>query len=262
MCSDEIVVTFSSFESEHMSDILHSNMDFLDSLLKRNIKRSELSKDAMQSYYVHTYSSHINKSGFCQFIHKFYNDKEFIIKIEHALANLHCYENLLLFNQVIHFIKKIEGVGYMGDIFDINCTHNFKEGNILKFFDKKFIKLQHKENLLQTNYKWLMNHPKLTVIKKHQLRDKILEIELHQMEQFKKDNPKHILVIKALCKQVNELYKCVTAGDPNNIYHSSWYFSTESGHYYMIEKDNKATMFSSKTKKAISSIDTKNYNLK
>jgi len=257
MYSNEIIVSSSSFESSNMTEIIYSNADFLDRLFKQKIQKSQISKEAMQSYYVNFYHIHVKSSGFCQFMYNFYHDKLLITNIEHALHHLGCFEHLYLFNQTMHFVDKLNGIQNVHQILRIDCLK--EEGNIFDFFDHKFKNLDQKESLVAYNYKWLVNHPRLIIIPQNRFKDKIIEIYSELLERYKKENPKHLQIIKALCAKANEQYSSITAGDPNNIYHSSWYFKTESGHYYMIEKNKKAKMYSSRTKELITSISTSSY---
>jgi len=257
MYSNEIIVSSNSFESSNMTDIIYSNADFLDRLFKKKIKKNEISSEAMQSYYANFYYVNVRSSGFCQFMYNYYPDKILITNIEHALYNLGCFQHLYLFNQIMHFIDKINGIQNVHQILRIDCLQ--KQGNIFHFFDKKFIKIEKKESLVKFNYKWLLNHPQLLIIPQEKIKNKVVEIYLDILERYKKENPKHLQIIKALCAKAHENYKCITAGDPNNIYHSSWYFKTASGHYYMVEKNKEAKMYSSKTKELITSISTSSY---
>ena len=257
MYSNEIIVSSNSFESNKMTDIIYSNAHFLDRLFKQKIKKNEISDEAMQSYYVNFYYINVKSSGFCQFMYNYYPDKILITNIEHALHNLGCFEHLYLFNQIMHFIDKIDGIQNVHQILRIDCLQ--KEGNIFNFFDNKFTETEKKESLVELNYKWLMNHSNLIIVPKERIRDKVVEIYSDILERYKRENPKHLQIIKALCAKAREKYKCITAGDPNNIYHSSWYFKTESGHFYMIEKNREAKMYSSKTKELITSISTSSY---
>ena len=257
MYSNEIVVTTSSFSSSNMLEIIYSNSSFLEQLFKKQIKKSEVSPDALKSYYVHFYQEQVTHLGFLNFMYKYSNEKEVIHNIEYALHGMKCFQHLEHFNKVMHIIKRVKGMHNIEKVLEIKTTS--EEGNIFDFFDKRFIQINQNENLTTYNYKWLMNHADLQLIASEGIENKVLEIQLDIMARYKMENPKHVQIIKALCKKVNMKYKCITAGDPNNIYNSSWYFITESGHYYMVEKNREAKMFSSKTKSKIATISTNAY---
>jgi len=257
MYSNEIVVTTTSFSSSNMLEIINSNSNFLKLLFEKQIKECEVSPEALKSYYINFYYHKIMNLGFLNFMYEFSNDIHLIHNIEYALHAMEAFQHLEHFNKVMHVIKRVEGMHNIEKVLEIKTT--YEEGNIFDFFDKKFIEINQKENLIKHNYKWLMNHPELQIISSESIQNKILEIQLDIMARYKMENPKHVKIIKALCKKVHMQYKCITAGDPNNIYNSSWYFKTESGYFYMIEKNREAKMFSSKTKSEIATISTSTY---
>jgi hypothetical protein len=242
-----------------MLDIINDNSKFIKLLYAKKIKNDEISTEALNSHYVHFYYEQITQVGFLNFMYMFSNDIKLIENIEYGLHTLKCFKHLEHFNKVTHIVKKIGGMHNIGKLLNIKTTS--KNGNIFNFFDKTFLKIEQKESLIAHNYKWLMNHPNLQIISSESLENKIIETQLDIMNRYKIENPKHVKIIKELCQKVNMKYQYITAGDPNNIYNSSWYFKTASGYYFMIEKNKKAKMFSSRTKSEVATISTEKYYL-
>jgi hypothetical protein len=226
---DNIVISSESFASDDKYDIIYSNISYIDKLTQKKIDPEIISDDALKSYFVDCYLAQIKNGSFSVFIYSFYHKKELVKYIREGLEEINAVENLKLFNQAI----------------ESRHQNNFQN------LDKKFRKLQKKENLIELNHLWLINHPKLLIIKESEFESSILSLKKES-----KEEPKYIRTIKKLCKIAKEEYLKITAGDPNNIYNKSWYFQTVSGYFYMIEKDGKATMFNSYTKEEVASIVT------
>jgi len=222
---NDIIISQDSFQSENRHAIVSSNNQYVTKLFQNNIKEDKISEDALKSYYIDFYLSHIQHNSFSSFIKNFSNKSKILYYIKAGLETLKTEKHLALFQKVFFEENK-----------------SFLKDSL----DNEFKNIQKDENLLYLNHKWLMNHPKL-IIMNHNYIDK--KIEDHIIKY--KDDKRHIKIIKQLCKIINEEFIAITAGDINNIYNRAWHFNTAKGRYYIIEKNNIVTMYNSFTKKEI-----------
>ena len=225
MSSKDIIVSRKSFESDNPHDIISSNSQYITKLFQNKISEDNILEDALKSYYIDYYHSHIQHGGYLDFIKYFEKKPKILYYIAAGLETLKSQQHLTLFKKVF-----FEDEPYL-------------EKNKL---DDKFKEIQKHENLLSLNHKWLMNHPQLTIMDCNDINkniEKYLETD--------KEDKRHIKIIKQLCQMINEEFIAVTAGDNNNIYNRSWHFKTTQNYYYMIEKDNIVTMYNSFTKQEV-----------
>jgi len=225
MSINEIIISIDSFHSQNKYDVVSSNNQYITKLFQNNIEEDKISEDALKSYYVDYYLSHIQHGGFSEFIKDFSNKPKILYYIYAGLETLGTQKHLALFKKVF---------------FEDN---NFLEKNTL---DDEFKSIQESENLLRINHDWLLNHPQLIIMNCDYIEKKIQE----HIEEYKEDK-RHVKIIKQLCTIIDEEFIAVTAGDINNIYNRAWHFKTTQGRYYMIEKNNIVTLYNSFTKKEV-----------
>jgi len=234
MTKKNIIVSNESIYSNEIFHLIQSNIQYITKLFQSNIADDNIAEDALKSYYIDYYLSHIQHNGFVSFIENSDSNSKIIYYICEGLKSIKAFNHLQLLTNALGINKQ--------------------NSNLLFLFDNIFIKFQKEENLLELNYRWLINHPNLVTLETDEI-----EIFLHQQIEKSKEEKHHTKVIKELCDIVNEDFLRVTAGDDNNIYNSSWYFKTTQGHYYMIEKNKQATMYNSFTKEKVLTSQVKNY---
>jgi len=228
MSMQQIVVTIDSFHSRNTHDLVASNNDYVTKLFQQNLKEDKISKEALHSYYVDYYLSHITCGGFLDFIENFQQRPKVIHFIREGLKALNAKKHLKLFETL--FPKNNE----------INPKINKNRVN------KRFFRIQKKENLQQINHDWLMNHSELLIMHQDHI-DKHIQEHLQKYQTDKR----HIKIIKQLCEIIGEEFIAVTAGDENNIFNRAWHFQTDCNYYYIIERENIVTLYNSFTKKEI-----------
>lgn len=223
MSQNDIVISIDSFHSENKYDIVSSNNEFITKLFQNNIEEDKISENALKSYYVDYYLSHINYGGFTKFIENFSHKLKILYYIHAGLEALQTTKHLALFQKAL-----------------------LEEHDSSEDFDTEFKEIEESENLLDLNHKWLMTHPQLIIMNSEYIDQKIEE----HIKEYK-DDKRHIKIIKQLCKIIHEEFIAVTAGDINNIYHRAWHFKTAQNYYYMIEKDNIVTLYNGHTKEEV-----------
>ncbi len=221
---NDIVISIESFHSQNKYDIISSNNQYITKLFQNNIEEDKISEDALKSYYIDYYLSHILHGGFEPFIKEVAHKSKILYYIHAGLKTLKTPQHLALFERVFYSEEQEE----------------------TKKYDEAFHTIQKEENLLNINHEWLMNHPQLIIMNRDYIDQKIQE----HIRQYRNDK-RHIKIIKQLCEIIGEEFIAVTAGDINNIYHRAWHFKTTKGRYYIIEKENIVTMYNSFTKKEV-----------
>ena len=225
MSINEIIISIDSFYSQNKHDIVFSNTQYITKLFQNNIEEDKISEDALKSYYIDYYLSHIQHSNFSEFIKNFSHKPKILYYIYAGLEALESNKHLELFKKVF----------FEGNIYLNNNT-----------LDAEFEEIQKTENLLYMNHQWIMNHPHLIIMNRDYIDKKIQE----HVEEYK-DDKRHIKIIKQLCTIIDEEFIAITAGDINNIYNRAWHFKTALNRYYIIEKNNIVTLYNSITKEEV-----------
>lgn len=226
MFIDKIVVSEKSLHNYHFHDIVHSNIEYITKLFQKNIKDIYICEDALKSYYVDYYLSHIKHGGFFTFCKEIQENSKILYYVKEGLHSIGAKQHLELLETTLNsYNRKVK---------------------FLSLFDELFFEIQIKENLLKLNTEWLLKHPKIFAIEEKQM-NKIVKKHIKSLG----EEQRHTKIIQKLCDIANEEFIRVTVGDKRNIYNTSWYFKTTNGYYYMIEKDSKVTMYNSHTKKAV-----------
>jgi hypothetical protein len=226
MSIQHIIVATESFTSTNKRDVIISNSLYVTKLFQQGLKEDKISDDALKSYYVDYYLSHLQHGGFEDFLKNFSNRHKTLYYISAGLEAIKAKKHLKLFHKAL-------------------TQYTEKTLNVEKL-DLKFKKLEKKKGLLSFNHEWLTKHPQLLIMHNQNIETKIQE----HIEKYKKDT-RHVRIIKQLCEIIDEEFIEVTAGDSNNIYQKAWHFKTAQDFYYMIEKENVVTLFNSFTKQEL-----------
>jgi len=227
MLSQKIIISKSSFKTADSHQIIDSNIQYITKLFQHNISDSNIYEDALKSYYIDYYLSHILHGGFSSFIEHITNKPKILFYIREGLNSIQAHNHLEL---LIHAIQ-----------INPETLQSFS------LFNTLFSEYQEKENLVTLNALWIKAHPQILLIKEEDFDKKVQE----HLKSIKAEK-RHVKIIKELCSIANEEFIRVTAGDKNSLYHDGlWYFKTDKGSYYMIEKDHLVTMYDSETKESV-----------
>ena len=225
--SQKIIISKESFDSQDPHKIIDSNIQYLTKLFQQNIPDSEICEEALKSYYVDYYLSHIKYGGFSNFREHIETRPKTLYYIKEGLKSIGAKNHLEL---LIHAIQI-----------------NYETLQSFALFKTLFSEFQEKESLTKLNSLWITLHPQLLLVQESNLNLTLTE----HITSVEKDN-RHIKIIKELCSIANEEFIRITAGDNNSLYNDgSWYFKTDQGYYYMVEKNNLATMYNSITKEPV-----------
>lgn len=259
----DIVVQKSSYDSDDEYEIIYSNIDFLNSLFGEHLKASEVSQDALKSYYVDYYLAQVNNGGFSQFVYNSRWDKSAIEFVRSGLELMGAKENLSLFNKsatILSGFTKKQLQAFM----DSEYFGGNNERDILNSFDDEFFKLQKSEDLIHLNHIWLKNHNNLVVvnydgwISRIKSASESVPNRAERVQAALDAEPRYFKLIRALCKKENQELVRVTAGDPTNKYKGrdvlAWHFITDKGHHYMVDLGDSAVMFEGASKNEVAII--------
>ena len=225
-----IVITTDSFHSKNKHDIVESNIYYLTKLFQHNLREDKISQEALKSYYVDYYLSHILHAGFSDFIKNFQYQYKTLYYIRKGLEAFKAKKHLYLFNKV----------------FPNRFGQEKNQHLEIDVLNRTFQKIQKSENLTEMNHDWLINHPHLLIMH----RDYVDMSIQKYVEEHQKDS-RHVKIIKQFCEIINEDFITVTVGDKNNIYNRAWHFKTAQGFYYIIEKNNIVTLYNGFSKEEI-----------
>jgi hypothetical protein len=222
-----IVISQESFKSKDFNQIVNSNIQYITKLFQHNVSDNDISEEALKSYYIDYYLSHITHGGFSNFIEHIKSRPKTLYYLKEGLKSIHAKNHLEL---LIHAIQ-----------IDSETLQSFS------LFNTLFSEFQERENLLELNGSWIFEHSQLQVIK-GELFDQNIQEQIINVG----NEERHTKIIKELCNIADEEFIRVTAGEKKNLYnHGSWYFKTDHGYYYMVEKDYIVTMYNSSTKEVV-----------
>jgi len=227
MFTEKIIISQKSLDSQTPSKIIDSNIQYITKLFQNNIHDSNICEDSLKSYYIDYYLSHILHGGFSNFIEHIESRPKTLYYIKEGLKSIGAQNHLEL---LIHAIQ-----------IDSETLQSFS------LFNTLFSEFQEKENLLELNSQWIVEHKNLYPVKENRLNEVLNE---HIGTSKSEDRPTKI--IKELCSIANEEFIRITVGENNNLYNDgAWYFKTDRGYYYMVEKNHLVTMYNSQTKEPV-----------
>jgi hypothetical protein len=225
--SQHIIISKKSLNALDLHEIINSNIQYITKLFQHNVPDTAICEEALKSYYVDYYLSHIKYGGFSNFREHIETRPKTLYYIKEGLKSIGAKNHLEL---LIHAIQ-----------IDYETLQSFA------LFKTLFLEFQERENLEELNSQWLRIHPQLLVLNDEQLERAIGK---HIASVGKEE--RHTKIIKELCNIANKEFIRITAGDKNNLYNDgSWYFKTDQGDYYMVENNQLVTMYDSETKELV-----------
>lgn len=259
-----VVISKESIESDDPSEIVNSNISFLNSLLEEYFTHTELSQDAFRSYYVDYYLAQVENGGFSQFVGNSRWDEFTIRCIREGLHAMGAMRHINLLNQCESLIDRI-GPDGMRTFFESGYFGENEERDILDEYNDKFTELSEQEDLVRMNADWLKSHPKLVVMTIDEMK---AEVQRHaatipdreaRIARALANEPRYMKLIRALCVTAGHKLDRVTAGRPtfedNVLVLITWHFLTDKGHFYMTDVDGTASMFNGDTDEVVCVIE-------
>ena len=154
-----IIVSETTFNSENLQDVIHSNISVINLMREEKIDDEFIHEDALMSYYLDYYYSQCVMGNFAKFVHSSGWNAELNELIEEGLTLIGAQKHLELFQQQSKKVKlmssvklnkflkgKLEGVNPIRDL--LNNDTFFEIG----------------ENLVTLNANFLKSHPDFEVL--------------------------------------------------------------------------------------------------
>jgi uncharacterized protein DUF4375 len=251
---DAIVVDKKSVDSDSDYDIVQSNIDFINALLRQYYKIDEISQDALQSYEVDYYLAQMLNGGFAQFVKNSSWSSETVRLVRRGLVAIGAMGHLKLFEEGVML------VGSLGDArlqtFFVTSIQNYArstEREVLAAIDDRFYELEKREGLRGLNRGWVKLHPNLVQASPEQIaaevqrRAGLVPDRAARIADAEANAPRYLKLIRALVARAGQQLQRVTAGDSNRVFEgtktTAWYFLTDQGLFHMVDAGGKAIMF-------------------
>src|SRR3954451_15838582 len=104
---DVVVVSDTSFRSDDPSEIVESNIAFLNALFEEYLTAEEVSADALRSYYVDYYLAEVNNGGFSQFVYNSRWADDVVGLVREGFKAIGAQQHLALFEKGARLVKKL-----------------------------------------------------------------------------------------------------------------------------------------------------------
>lgn len=259
-----VIVSDKAVASDDPSDIIQSNIEFLNAQFEEHLRHDEVSENALRSYYVDYFLAQFENGGFSQFV---YNSRwgECIDYITDGFAAIGAVRHLELFENAAKQMSERPGIEGLKKFCASDYFGENEERDILNEFNDGFSALSESEDLIALNAQWLRQLPDLVVLSETEMAE-----ELRRRADAVPDRedritaalaaePRYMKVVRALCKAAGHELERVTAGDPTFEHDGqrmiSWHFLTDKGHFHMADIDGKALMFKGHTDEVVCEIE-------
>lgn len=257
-----VVVSAESMNSDDIRATIESNIDFVNSLFEELLNLSEISHDAILSYYVDYYLAQMNNGGFAQFVHNTRWKPEVIALVKEGLQQIGATQHTDLFAKGEALVTA--GKTKLASFFSSGLFGENAERDRLNGINENFYEIEQEESLERLNANWLKARPGLIVVAEDRIQQEVTRRALSisdreaRLAQARAAEPRYMKLIRALCDAAGHTLERVTAGDTMNEYGGkrilAWHFITDNGHHFMVEADGKAMMFSGKSKEQIAEL--------
>lgn len=259
-----VIVSEDAYLSDDPFDIKGSSIDFVRALDKEGVRSDEIVPEAMRSFWVDVYLGNLMNGGFAQFVFNTRWDPTIIESVREGLAAMKARRHLKVFNEGA---AVVEGWGPDGlkRFFEDAYTRQSKEMDELEPIDSKFFPLQERDDLTVLNANWLRRLPNLQVRTPGEMRAEIKrrvaaipDIEA-RLQGALDSEPDYMKLMRALALKVGHKFTKATARGPtphtDDQMVTAWNFITDHGHFYMVEADGKAIMYSGLTSLPVAEVE-------
>ena len=153
-----VVVSAESVASTDPGEIIHSNISFVNALLREQVRFEEMASDALRSYYVDYYLAQMENGGFSQFVYNSRWSPDLVRLVREGLAAIKAEQHLRLFEECCALLerlgeKRLEAF-LKGELFGTNAERDF-----LNAHNDRFYALTEVEDLIALNGAWLRSFP-------------------------------------------------------------------------------------------------------
>ena len=154
-----ILVSETAFNSDHLQEVIHSNISVINLMREEKVDDEFIHEDALMSYYLDYYYSQYAAGNFAQFVHSSGWNSELNELIEEGLALIGASNHLELFQQQSKKVKLMSSVKLnkflKGKLEGVNPIRDLLNNDT--FFEIE-------ENLITLNANFLKTHPDFEVL--------------------------------------------------------------------------------------------------
>jgi hypothetical protein len=255
-----VVVSRASIESNDPSQIVASNIDFVNGLFDEYVEASEVVPDALRSYYVDYYLAQILNGGFSQFVYNSRWNEQVIQFIRDGLRAIGARTHAQLFDDGETLLNRLgperRKAFSASDYFGEN-----EERDELNAINERFMQISKTENLVALNAAWLRGLTDLVVLSDDEMKSELKrrgEAVTNREQRIAAalaSEPRYMKLIRALCERSGQALQTVTGGDPERIYAGqktmAIHFITDCGHHHLVDHDGMGIMFRGFTEEEI-----------
>ncbi len=261
---DSIVALAETVTSDEPSEIVQSNIAFINLLFEEYLKLDEISPDALRSYYVDFFLAQFENGGFSQFVYNTNWDPEVVAYVREGLQAMKAKRYLKAFDKGAKIVESFgkEGLkAYLnGEYFGEN-----EDRDELGETDEAINAAGEKEDIAQLHFDWLSKHPQLFPLQTEEdlkaearRRGEALPDRAQRVAAAYANEPRPMKLIRLLCAASGQELDRQTAASAVEFEGTktfAYHFLTDQGHHHMIEHNGKAIMLRGHTSERVATVD-------
>ncbi|HEY1812808.1 MAG TPA: hypothetical protein VGG74_10710 [Kofleriaceae bacterium] len=244
---EAIVVSAASMASRAETDVVQSNISFVNALFGELLVPDEIATDALRSYYVDYLFAQTMNGGFSQFVYNSRWNPRVIDRVRAGLVAMAALGEAAAFEQAARFVDRA-GERWRDQFF---ATDYFGDNPYRDTFDEA-VDAGRFERLQATNARWLRAHPRLVVATLDEMaaevarRGAALPDRAARVAAARAAEPRDLRLIRALCERAGHAFGRRTAASRMSYGDDEvwgYFFITDRGPHYMIDLGARALMF-------------------
>lgn len=257
-----VVVSVESLEDSDLRAPIDSNIAVVNALFGEYLTQSEISHDALMSYYVDYYLAQMNNGGFAQFVYNSAWNETLVAFIREGLLSMGAKQHSVLFEKGASLVAARKGK--LASFFSSKFFGKNSERDKLNSINSEFYEVENLESLEKLNAMWLKSGKGLVTLPMGELRQEVsrqssrISDRAARIAEARKAEPQYMKLIRALCDAAGHELDRITAGDPTHKHEGkavlAWHFLTNKGHHLMVESSGKAIMFSGSSREKIAEV--------
>jgi hypothetical protein len=260
---EHIIVSESSCKSSDALPILQSNVKVVDELLYRFVHHDEIFSDALKSYYVSQYATHMQSGGFAEYV---YRTAWARVNIDNLVAGLEAIQAEAHLELLARLSERFtfHGADGVACLYDLEHPQNQQMRDFLNELMPEYGAINAAENLNELNAAWLKRHPALVAMTDDALRKQIdvaakaIPNRSQRIAKALAEEPRHLKLIRLLCDSANLEFLYLTPSNPDyeekNSGTTVWHFQTSQGTYYLSDNKTEATIFKVNTQVQVAQV--------
>ena len=265
-----VVLSKASLEAGN-AEVVDSNVTVVNEMYQELLNSDEIAPAALNSYFVDFYLTQALSGGFAQYVFTAPEREEVDAFVRAGLEGMGATRHLDLFNRTAAAFDALsddEAEAYLDGELDESETP-VAGVVLLDELDGEFEGLLEEEDIIDLNAAYLRGQSELLVLTDEEIEahiaERVAQIPDLAERQAEADEealasaPEFEVIIRELCDVAGYALEKITMGDPNydhdGVTTLAWHFSTDHGHYIMVEEDEEAFMIHPETKEIIAAVE-------